>query len=199
MQILRIEPANKNRVLIHTDEIGVFPLYRKEVRVWEITEGGELSEEKWNRLQKEVLQKRIIHRALYLLQQQDRTESQLRKKLTEGHYPDFLVDEAIAYVKSFRYIDDFRYACAYIRYHQSQKSRLGLKLALQQRGVSGDTIAAALEEAYEGEEALLIQAILQKKHYDAEQMDPKEKHRIYQYLLRKGFSNSDIRRQMHLT
>ena len=39
----------------------------------------------------------------------DRSERKLREKLTQGGYPDCCVDAAIDYVKSFHYLDDYRF------------------------------------------------------------------------------------------
>lgn len=198
MQITEIVTEKKGRLLVRTDEVGTFPVYRKEAAAYHIEEGAELTQEQWNQLCTEVLKKRVIKRAMYLLQKMNRTEEGLRQKLRESHYPEELIDEAVDYVKSFHYIDDFRYASAYIRYHQSEKSRLQLKMTLQKRGISPDVIEQALEEEYEDHEDQLIQDLLAKKNYDSEHMDRKEKYRIYQYLLRRGFSGSAVKRQMEL-
>ncbi len=199
MQILKITEEKRGRILVHTDGVDCFPLYKKEAAAWGIAEGAELSREKWERLCGELLQKRAIRRAMYLLQQMDRTEAQLRRKLAEGHYPPELIDGAVAYVESYHYIDDFRYACTYIRFHQSQKSRLQLKLALLQRGVPAETAEHAIEEEYGDCEEELIQKFLEKKQYDPEQTDWKEKQKICQSLARKGFPISKIKRLMDLT
>ena len=57
-------------------------------------------------------------------------------------------------------------------------------------------IEQALEDEYSGEEEQLINRLLEKKHYDAETMGQKEKQRLYQYLMRRGFRSETIRRQM---
>ena len=57
-------------------------------------------------------------------------------------------------------------------------------------------IEQALEDEYSGEEEQLIDRLLEKKHYDAETMDQKEKQRIYQYLMRRGFRPETIRHRM---
>ncbi len=198
MRIREIKQEKKGKLLICTDEM-VFPLYEKEAASWQLTEGGELDAETWNRLCRETLNKRVIRRAMFLLEKMDRTEFQLRRKLRDNHYPEELINVAVDYVKSFHYVDDLRYAENYIRFHQSDKSRLQLRTALQQRGVSSDLIAQAMEQAYEDHEEEMIRRFLDRKQYDPEHMDRKEKSRIYQYLVRKGFSNSQIMRQMDLT
>lgn len=198
MKITEIITEKKGKLLVHTDEVGIFPIYGKEAAVYHIEEGAELTHEQWERLCSEVLKKRVIRRALYLLQKMDRTEAGLRRKLRENHYPEQLIDVAVDYVKSYGYIDDLRYASAYIRCHQSEKSRLQLEMLLQKRGVSPDVIEQALEAEFTDNEEQLIQKLLMKKHYDSENMDQKEKYRIYQYILRRGFSGVEIKKQMGL-
>ncbi len=198
MQIIEIVSEKKGRVTISLDNGLSFPLYQKEAAGYHLEEGKELPMKEWIRIRTEVLDKRAKKRAMYLLQKMDRTEYQLRKKLEENGYPQEVVESAVDYVKSYHYIDDFRYASAYVRCRQGQKSRLQLKAALQQKGVSGEVIARALEEAYvEGEEGL-IRKLLEKKHYDSENMEQKEKYKIYQYLMRKGFAGETVRHLMKM-
>jgi regulatory protein len=130
---------------------------------------------------------------MYLLEKQDRTESQLRTKLLDKGFSQEACDEAIAYVKSFHYVDDERYACNYVRYRAHSKSRQQLKLDLLKKGVSREIIASALEEEYEGDERAMICEILVKKKFDPETADYKEKNRITAFLLRRGFALEDIR------
>lgn len=191
-------PEKNRKVRIHTDVGHVFTLYRREAEAYGLKEGAEISDSDWRRLRAEILDIRARRRALHLLEQMDRTEYQLRRKLTESGYPEESVEQAVIYVKSYHYIDDLRYAESYIRYHQQQKSRLQLKMSLIRRGISPEKTEKALEEAYEGTEEELIRRFLVKKNYDAKRMDQKEKYKIYQFLMRKGFSGSVVRRCMDL-
>ncbi|MCC8141728.1 MAG: recombination regulator RecX [Lachnospiraceae bacterium] len=199
MIILEIKKQKKGKLLVRTDEVGTFPVYEKEAAAFHLEEGAEIPDGEWERLCSEVLSKRAKKRALHLLEQMDRTEFQLRQKLKGDHYPDFLVDEAVEYVKSYHYIDDLRYAESYLRYQQEKKSRLQIKNTLLKRGVPADLIDQAFEEEYEADEGELIARILEKRGYDPEKSDPDETRRTYQYLLRRGFSVSEIRRGMDLT
>lgn len=199
IQILEIRKEKRGRLLAVTDKAGIFPVYEREAAAFRLEEGAVLSDSEWDRFCSDILRKRVIRRAMYLLQRADRTEYQLRQKLIQDQYPGFLVDAAVDYVKSYHYIDDLRYASSYIRLHQSEKSRMQLKLALQNRGVSRAVIDQALEDTYEDHEDEQIRLFLLKKQYDPERTDQSQKYRIYQNLCRKGFSNSKIKQQMDLT
>lgn len=54
----------------------------------------------------------------------------------------------------------------------------------------------ALEECYEGDEQEQIIRLLEKKKFDAQNSDPKEFTRVYQYLMRRGFRSNDVLRAM---
>lgn len=122
-----------------------------------------VSEELYHRLFYEIVGKRAIKRAMHLLEKMDRTEQQLRKKLLEGGYPNELVEEAIAYVKSYHYIDDERYARTFIRLNQDRRSIGRMKMDLFAKGISSDTIDRAINEEYETLPETLIQKLIEKR------------------------------------
>ncbi len=199
MRILEIKELKKGKLLVRADEVGTFPVYAKEAASYAIAEGAELSDDDWTRLCAEVLSKRVKSRALHLLEQRDYTEAQLRRKLKENQYPDSLIEEAVSYVASFHYIDDLRYAQNYVRFHQDGKSRMQIKNTLLSRGVSAERIEQALEECYEADEGEVIARLLFKRGYDPKTADQRERNRTFQYLCRKGFPASEVKRRMDLT
>lgn len=149
--------------------------------------------------EKDSLQEQIVQakkKAMKLLERQDRTQEQLVKKLKECGYPEEAVTGAVEYVKSFHYLDDRRFAANYIRYRQNEKSRYRLKQELYNKGVEESVIEEALDAEYEAEEKDLIGKLLEKKHYDPDTADQKERNRITGYLMRRGFSLEQIRSGM---
>ena len=151
----------------------------------------------------EVLVKRAKKRCLNLLQKKNYTEYKLREKLKEGCYPIEVEDIAIEYVKSYGYIDDYRYAEEYVFYHKTTESRKKIEEKLKRKGISSNIIEQVFSESYEegeAEETEMQQVIklLQKKHYDEETMDWKEKQKIYLFLLRKGIRSSVVKKAMML-
>lgn len=123
----------------------------------------------------------------------DRTEAQLREKLLQAEFEPELVEQAIAYVKSFGYLDDERYVRNYIEYRKDQKSRRQLEQELQfRKGVSSELIRSVYEKLEPADEKLLIRRQLQKKHYDPENCDEKQRQKLIAFLARKGFRTGDI-------
>ena len=195
MLITQISELDKKRMMIRTDEAVSFVLYKGEVRKLALKEGEELPTEVYEEIRSEILIKRAKKRAMFLLEKMDRTESQLRDKLRQGFYAEDIIEDAISYVKGYHYIDDTRYARNYVRCQKERKSKRQIKADLLQKGVDRDVIDSAMESEYEAEaEQELILKWIEKRHYSIENSDRKEKQKMYQFLMRKGFRSEDILR-----
>ena len=190
--VTEVIPREKGRTSIRFDNGMEVLLYKGEVRKLGLQEQTVISREKYDEIIYEILGTRAKKRAMYQLEQMDRTEHQLRDKLLQNGYPAVCVDLAIDYVKKYHYIDDLRYATNYISYQQKRKSRQKLKIDLLTKGIDKNVIEQALDEAFDSDEQIKIRQLLEKKHYDPKECDRKEKQKTYQYLMRRGFKGSDI-------
>lgn len=140
-------------------------------------------------------QKDATRKAMRLLEHMDRTEKGLRDKLRQSGFSQDAVDAALAYVQSYGYIDDSRYARTYIAYRMDSKSRQKIIQELIGKGVDKETAVAAWEEEAAlnspDERTLLIRTV-EKKYAPGTELDEKEMRRLYGYLVRRGFQFSDI-------
>ena len=198
MLIQEIKPvgSKKGKYKVCLEDGTDFVLYKKEVAQFSLEIGMELTPELYERILREVCIPRAKRRAMHLLEKMDRTEEQLISKLKENGYPPEAVEEAITYVKSYHYIDDERYASNYVRFHQGQKSRQRIKMDLLQKGISKDLVELALENEFAASEEDMIRVLLEKKHYDPETADRKEREKMFRFLLQRGFHSSDIQRAL---
>ena len=200
--VTKIEELDKKRSKIYINQEFAFVLYKGEITQYKIQIENEIDNNTYNIIRNELLPKRAKKRCLNLLQRRPYTECKLREKLAEGLYPQDIIDEAIDYVKSFHYVDDYDYACQYIFYHKESEPRRKIEEKLILKGISKEILSRAFNNSYEDaeerEEIELQQAkkLLDKKKYDVETMDWKEKQRIYAFLIRKGISTSIVRKVM---
>ena len=135
---------------------------------------------------------RAKRRALHILERSDRTEQELREKLSKNYLPE-VVDAAIEYVKSFHYIDDHRYAVNYLNSRSQGKSSRRLEQELlYKKGISKEVLEAAREEAQPLDERAQIRRWIEKKHIDLATAEQGEIRRFYQFLLRRGYRSADI-------
>lgn len=188
------------RFRISIDGQFAFVLYRGEMRNLHIEEGRELSEESYRQIMTQILPKRAKLRSMNLLQARDYTRKQLEDKLRQGDYPEACIEEAIAYVASYGYLDDGRYARNYIEYRLQSKTRAQIEAELQRKGVAKDVIREAFDELEKTgavqDEAEMIRALLDKRKYCADTADAKERQRMYGYLCRRGFSPELVRKAL---
>ena len=202
MIVTQITGITKGRFRIYIEEKPAFVLYRGEVRRLGIREGEPLSEESLREIEEEILPPRAKRRAMNLLQNRDYTEAGLREKLRNGDYPESCIEEAVAYVKSYGYVDDCRYAGDFITYNLDRKSRTRMEQDLMRKGISKDTIRTVFEELEEQgtsqDEGAMIRRLLEKKKYDPQTATGQEKQRMYAFLYRRGFRAEVISRALLL-
>ena len=193
MTVTKIEPLSKTRYKVYLDGQFAFTLYKGELSRYHIAEDNRIDEEVYDILRKLVI-KRAKLRAMHLLSDMGRTESQLRTKLKQGGYPDEAVEEAIRYVKSFGYINDAEYVRSFIDSRKEKKSKKEIYAALKQKGVDSDIIEQVFEEMDYGEEdsRQAIEALMRKRNYNPDSADLKEKQKLMGYLMRKGFRYEEV-------
>jgi regulatory protein len=136
-------------------------------------------------------------KAMSLLEHMDRTEWQLRDKLTGKGFSEEAVDGAVEYVKSFHYLDDLRYAIRFVEIHHEQRSLQRLKQDLYQRHVSEENIEIALDHIDRDDTAALQRAVEKLTKGEGE-LSFQDKQKIAGKLYRKGFSLSDIKKELDM-
>lgn len=202
MIVTQITGITRGRCRIFIEEKPAFVLYRGEVKRLGIREGEPVSEESIREIREEILPGRAKRRAMNLLQSRDYTEAGLREKLRGGDYPEDCIEEALAYVKSYGYVDDRRYAGDFIAYHIDRKSRTRIEQDLMRKGIDRDTVRAVFEELEEQgtrqDEDAMIRSLLEKKKYDPKTATIQERQKMYAFLYRRGFHGEAINRALLL-
>lgn len=199
MIVTGVEALTKAKYRVELDGEFAFVLYKRELSHFGIREGEELPEETRMQIRKDVVLKRAKLRAMHLLTDMARTESGLREKLRQGLYPEDIVEEALAYVRSFGYLDDLRYAEDFIESRKDKKSKKEIYALLCKKGVPPEQIREAFESCYPGEgESDAIRRILEKKRVDPEHASREELRKLCGYLSRKGFRYEEISRVLRV-
>lgn len=185
MYVTDIVRLDKKKSKIVCDE-AVFALYLGEIRRLGIEVGTCISEELYSEIFDEILYKRARERALHLIEVMDRTEYQIRQKLSEGYYPADIIERVIAFLFKYGYIDDIQYAKKYMEYSINSKSKRRISDDLLRKGIKREIINTVLvsNESYEKEQIIKI---LEKKKYNEVSNNFKEKNRVIAYLLRHGY------------
>lgn len=200
MIVTKLEPVTKAKFKVYLNEQFAFVLYKSELSRYKIWEECEVTQELVDRIKEEVLIKRAKLRAMYLLNHRDRTEQELYNRLKQDLYTEEIIEIAMKYVASFGYIGDDGYARRFVSGKQGTKSKKEIMVMLQQKGISRDAAKNALDECYEEmTEIGAIQRLVEKKHFDKDSASDKEKKKMFDYLLRRGFSYEDIRQVIQVS
>ncbi|MBR0172680.1 MAG: regulatory protein RecX [Lachnospiraceae bacterium] len=197
--------GGRGRARVYLDGAFAFVLYKAELREFGIAEGATLSGELYAKITEEVLPARAKKRAMRLLEKRPYTERALRDKLADGEYPAEAVDAAIAYVKSYGYVNDLQYAIDHVSYHLADRNRKRLEADLLKKGIDRELIDRAFAQCYAEEDASsdaagsaralekqMIEKELRKKHFDPETADYETKAKLKASLVRKGFSPETV-------
>lgn len=193
--IKEILPCGKSKYKIICEFHSPFVLYKGELLCYGIKEGSELSVESYDEICK-ILLKRGKLRAMHLLEKMDYTEYQILQKLKKSGYPQEIVEEILAFLKEKHYLDDDRYIEHYLECYGQRLSRRQLQQKLRQKGLDAERIEFALENMDAVDESELIRELMQKRHYDPAEADEKARQKMMRYLLGRGFSFEEIRKNM---
>ena len=201
MKITGIESVTNNKYKVYLDEQFAFVLYKGELSRYQVIVGKDLDEDLYHQIYKESVVKRAKLRAMHLLNAMGRTESQLRQKLAQGLYPEKAIEEAIAYVKSFGYINDVEYARSYISSRKEKKSRKELYMLLVGKGIDSEVLDTVFEEEYDNDDSAIqaIKSIMIKRRYHPDDATDKDTQKMLGYLMRKGFKYEDIRKVIQVS
>lgn len=200
MQITQITEISKNRSKIFIDFEFAFVLYKGELHIYHIKEGGEISEDDYRTILEEVLPKRAKLRCLNLLKSRDYTREQLKQKLNQGGYPETVIEQALSYVEGYGYVNDEKYAGDYIACYADGKSRMKIEYDLLKKGISKAVIERAWEkwreDGNEQDEEGLVRYWLEKRKWNPQTSDLKERQKTAAFLLRKGFRMETVQKVM---
>jgi regulatory protein len=127
--------------------------------------------------------------ALKLLSRRDLTRAELTARLLDRGYLGDDVEPAVTRLAGERFLDDRRTALAHARTSSKIKGRGRVRIGreLEARGVSKDLIREALNQISPDEDLETIRRFLRRKGVTALPA-PAERRRLFQQLVRRGFS-----------
>ncbi len=133
--------------------------------------------------------------ALKLITFRDRTQKELRDKLTQKGYDENTVEDVIAFLEEYGYINDFKYSQHFINDCVNLKKwgKIRIRSELLKRGVKRDVFESILEETFaDGSDDALINQI-QTRFKNSDLGNIKERTRIFNFFLRRGYCAEEIK------
>ncbi|MCR4609491.1 MAG: recombination regulator RecX [Eubacterium sp.] len=174
-------------VYIDDDKIGF--LYSSDLKRIGLEDGQVIDDETVEEL-KDMLYRRTYNKACSYLESSEYCGSEIRFKLKHNEYSDEMIDRAIDELYSHGYLNDRRYAEAFIRSYYRTKGRKLIEYELGYKKIDQQTIREAFDAFFEDEEydeEAIIGELINKKYGSLDLSDVKVKSKVVSYFSRKGF------------
>lgn len=188
------QKRDETRYNIFIDGEYAFALPMQDILYFKLKEGNEVAAETMDYIQNSLLYIKAQDTALHYIGYKMRTVKEIRMKLQEKEFSEEVIEKVIAFLEKYGYADDREYCRKYIKEKLRMKPKSGyaLQMELRQRGVSARIIAEVMAET-EIDEVGDAFRWLEKKTKGILPTEQKEKKRVYDFLLRKGYSYDIIK------
>lgn len=138
--------------------------------------------------------KSALSKALSLLQHNDRTTYEIKKKLIEKGYSEEAVDSVVNYLISDKMLDDERYVKYYIVCYNDKRSTRRIVNELRAKGIDDLLIEECMEEC--SDETAIKKAfskqLVKRNIINDDIITVNDRNKISAALFRQGFSIGDI-------
>lgn len=194
---IEIQKKNEHRSSVFIDNMFSFGASNVDILFYKLKENQEISEEKLQDILDNIVYTKARDQAFKILGFKARTQKELYDKLIEKEYSSFVSEKIVEEMIKYKYIDDLSYANNYLKEQLSYKGNgiSKIKFQLSQKGVSREIIDSLFfeDDFYDEQLEKVIQLIETKtRRIDIENITDKEKKKIYDFLLRRGYSYSIV-------
>ncbi|MCK4385425.1 MAG: RecX family transcriptional regulator [candidate division Zixibacteria bacterium] len=190
--VTKIEAQKRNpkRRSVFIDGKFAFGLDEEVLYKSGLKKGESLTQRRIEEITEEERKKEAKDVALKFLSFRRRTEKQVKEKLKKKEFDEKTINSTIDKLKEFDLINDFEFATSWVKDRLAFKPRGKrlLKQELWKKGIKKDIIEQVTEDLCQDEDKSALQLVEKiKKRY--KNLEPKvAKRRMYNLLLRRGFS-----------
>ena len=193
-EITAIEEQKKdfNRCSVFINGVFGFGITKKAVERYQLRVGQVFNTTDYEKLMITLQLDKAKLKALDMISRGNKSEKQVRERLLKAEYSSYIVEEVLAFLKKYHYIDDKALAKRYIesKSQYSHKSLRQIQTELYKKGIYLEDMKVYCEEAEKQEEEN-VNYFLDKFKYNPE-WDLKQKQKIINRLLTRGFQYSQI-------
>ena len=184
------QKKDETRYNVFIDGEYAFALPMQDILYFKLKEGREVPEETVEYIQNSLIYIKAQDTALHYIGYKMRTVKEIRMKLAEKEFSEDVMERVIEFLEKYGYADDREYCRKYIREKLRMKPKSGyaLKIELKQRGISSRVIDEVMAETEVDEEGDAFRWLERKSRGIWPPQDDKQKKKLYDFLLRKGYS-----------
>ncbi len=194
---IEVQKKDERRSSVFIDGEFAFGASNVDILFYKLKINDEISEEKLEQILEALVYIKARDTAFKFLSFKARTEKELYNKLIEKEYSEDVSLKIVEEMKKYKYVDDLAYAQNFLK-EKIEFKGVGtskIKFLLSQKGVSREVIDSLFEESLFYDEQLekvkeLIE--IKTRRIDILNITDKEKKKIYDFLLRRGYNYSII-------
>lgn len=196
MKITAIKQQIKqiDRYSVYIDGTYNFALSESELLKQGIYNGQEITDEQLAAMKDDSVKYKARYQAMGQLARRMRSEWELRDYLKRKEYGPEIIDQTIAWLSQYGYVDDKKFADAWVANRRLLKatSSRRLRQELRQKRIADDCIDQALAED-ETDEKQVLRGLIERKQKQTRYND---RTKLMQYLSRQGYNYDDIKSVM---
>lgn len=192
-KVTDIEAQKKNaeRVNVYINDEFAFPCSLELVYKYGLQKGKVVQEENLKAIAEEDSFLMGKSYALRCIERTYKSEVQVKDKLIAKGYEEKVIIRVIDFMKSYEFIDDNRYAEAYIKEKMRTSGRNKIKFALSKKGIAENIIQEKLEVLLKSGEKEVALVLGEKKLIQLMKSE-KDRNKLYKklgdFLVRSGYS-----------
>ncbi len=140
--------------------------------------------------------RKAMESALRLIGYRDRSEAEIRRRLSGNDFAEDVVDEVVVRLTNMGLLNDQTFSRNWVKSRTAAKpmGRRRLAWELQSKGVSADAIEQALDGLNEQTEEELALDLARNRATKSDVRDPKFRDKTASFLMRRGFNWNTIAR-----
>ena len=139
--------------------------------------------------------KKALAKALRFISHRDRTEYELRQKLSSAEFSEEVIDAVVCRLIDENFINDRRYTEYYVTCYASKRSKKRIRMDLAGKGISDEVISECMN-GYDDNEAVMNaykKQLIRRGLSENDNMSRADVEKIAAALYRQGFAAKDIR------
>lgn len=188
---------NKEKYNIFLDGKFAFGLSMTDILYFKIEDGEEISDEKVSYIKDNLIYIKAQDTAMNYLGYKMRSGFEVRKKLSEKEFSEEIIEKVMMFLDKYNYINDKAYCISFMneRERLKPKGKYVLKMELIGKGIKESDIEDAFLECdidEIGGAVLLLEKKIRNFSND-ENIDEKERKRVFAFLQRRGYSYDIIK------
>lgn len=205
MIITSINKKDDKCFKLYIDDIYYGLIYYGDIKKMSLIINKNLNDNDIEQLQK-MFYKRAFNKAINLISKKEMCKHDIRTKLREKGYNNCVIEDVIDKLTLLAYIDEKRYSYFYVKSYISRRSIKSLYAELQMKGINLYNIEEAIAEVNNicyadciSIDKCNINNILDTKYRNLNRNNSKELNRMYNFMLRRGFSYEDVKNCLNKT